>query len=116
MSTKQLSQRQTRWSEFLSRFDFQIIYRPGKFATKPDSLSKKSGDLPSKGGDDERLSHRSQVVIKPHNLLELHATDNLLVNIEDSDSSELTELEEEEIDLLLSEYEEDKLALPPSEK
>ena len=84
--------------------------------TKPDSLTRRSGDLPSKGGDYERLSHRSQVVIKPHNLLEVHATDNLLVNVEDSDSSELTELEEEEIDLLLSEYEEDELALPPSEK
>ncbi len=81
--------------------------------TKPDSLTRRSGDLPSKGGNDERLSHRSQVVIKPHNLLEVHASDNLLVNVKDSDSGELTELEKEEIDLLLSE---DKLALPLSKK
>lgn len=103
-------------SEFLSRFDFQIIYRPGKLGRKPDSLTRRSRDRTSKGGADEWLSHQNQVVIKPHNLLEVHATDNPLVNVEDSDSSELTEVEEEEIDVLLSEQEEDELELPPSEE
>ncbi|KKF94149.1 Retrotransposable element Tf2 155 kDa protein type 1 [Ceratocystis platani] len=28
MSTKQLNRRQARWSEFLSRFNFHIVYRP----------------------------------------------------------------------------------------
>ncbi|KAG9590724.1 hypothetical protein KCU77_g7839, partial [Aureobasidium melanogenum] len=36
-TTKQLSQRQARWSEFLSRFDFKIIYRPGKQAYHPET-------------------------------------------------------------------------------
>ena len=39
MTTKQLNRRQARWSEFLSEFNFRIIYRPGKQGTKPDSLS-----------------------------------------------------------------------------
>lgn len=30
MSTKNLNRRQSRWSEFLSRFQFHIVYRPGK--------------------------------------------------------------------------------------
>ena len=53
MSTKQLSRRQARWSEFLSRFNFKIVYRPGKQGAKPDALTRRSGDL-LKGGD-ERL-------------------------------------------------------------
>jgi hypothetical protein len=46
MTTKLLSQRQTRWSEFLSRFNFRIVHRPGKLAGKPDALSRKSDDRP----------------------------------------------------------------------
>ena len=30
MTTKQLNCRQARWAEFLSEFNFQISYRPGK--------------------------------------------------------------------------------------
>ena len=39
MITKQLSQQQVRWSEFLADFDFNIIYRPGVQGTKPDALT-----------------------------------------------------------------------------
>jgi transposase InsO family protein len=66
MSTKLLNRRQARWSEFLSRFDFQITYRPGKAGGKPDALTRRSGDLPTAG--DERLQHQSQVILKSHNL------------------------------------------------
>jgi hypothetical protein len=72
MSTKLLSRRQARWSEFLSRFNFTIVYRPGKSGGKPDALTRRSGDLPKEG--DERLLHQSQVVIKPRNILTVAAT------------------------------------------
>jgi reverse transcriptase-like protein len=36
MTTKLLNQRQIRWSEFLSRFNFRIVYRPGVQGGKPD--------------------------------------------------------------------------------
>ena len=62
MTTKQLNRRQARWSEFLSRFRFKIQYRPGKQGIKPDSLTRRSQDLPEEG--DERLQHQSQTVIK----------------------------------------------------
>ena len=50
-TTKLLNRRQARWSEFLSRFNFKIKYRPGKAGGKPDALTRRSGDLP-KGGDE----------------------------------------------------------------
>jgi len=40
-----LSQRQIRWYEFLSRFDFKLIYRAGKKSGKPDLLSRRSDHL-----------------------------------------------------------------------
>jgi hypothetical protein len=66
MSTKKLNRRQARWSEFLSRFNFNIVYRPGKQSVKPDSLTRRSEDLPEEG--DERLLHQSQTVLKRENL------------------------------------------------
>jgi hypothetical protein len=63
MTTKLLNRRQARWSEFLSRFDFVIVYQPGKQGGKPDALTRRSGDLPKEG--DERLRHQSQVILKP---------------------------------------------------
>jgi hypothetical protein len=39
MSTKQLNQCQVRWAEFLSQFNFVIMYRPGSKAVLPDALS-----------------------------------------------------------------------------
>src|SRR5690606_26027912 len=66
MTTKLLNRRQARWSEFLSRFDFKITYRPGKAGGKPDALTRRSGDLPREG--DERLALQHQVVLKPKNL------------------------------------------------
>ncbi|KAH0358938.1 hypothetical protein KCU65_g10168, partial [Aureobasidium melanogenum] len=66
MSTKMLNRRQARWSEFLSRFNFTIVYRPGKQGVKPDSLTRRSEDMPKEG--DERLLHQSQTVLKRENL------------------------------------------------
>jgi hypothetical protein len=66
MTTKKLNRRQARWSEFLSRFNFTIVYRPGKQGIKPDSLTRRSQDMPQEG--DERLLHQSQTVLKRHNL------------------------------------------------
>ncbi len=72
-TTKMLNRRQARWSEFLSRFNFRIQYRPGKQGQKPDALTRRSEDLPKEG--DERLQHQSQVVLKRENFepLECHS-------------------------------------------
>lgn len=67
MTTKQLSQRQVRWSEFLSQFDFIIKAVPGKDNSKPDALTRRSQDLPQTE-DDDRLKARQKSLLKPHNL------------------------------------------------
>lgn len=81
MTTKLLSRRQARWSEFLSRFDFTINYRPGKAGGKPDALTRRSGDLPLEEGDEREL-HRQQIVLKPRNL-RLSATNSNTTTIEE---------------------------------
>ena len=94
MTTKQLSRRQARWSEYLSRFDFQIMYRPGKSGGKPDALTRRSQDLP-KGEDDPRIKIQHQVVLKPRNLELLAnglADEPLEENVEASEQSEPLEI------------------------
>ena len=72
MTKKLLNRRQARWSEFLTRFDYEIVCRPGKSNGKADALTRRPGDLPE--GGDERLKNMEQVVLKPQNLpKELHS-------------------------------------------
>ncbi|RYO77870.1 hypothetical protein DL764_010172 [Monosporascus ibericus] len=67
-TTKLLNQRQVRWSEFLSDFRFQIIYRPGTKATVPDALSRQPGVQPAdrSSTDDDRVAHRYRTMLPPH--------------------------------------------------
>lgn len=70
MTTNTLSRRQARWSEYLSRFNFKIVYQPGKMNGKADALTCRSGDLPSE--EDEQILQQSRIVLKPENFLEVH--------------------------------------------
>jgi len=63
MSTKLLNRHQARWSESLSRFNFRIVYRPGKQSTKPDALTRRSGDRP-KEGDERQLQDNRQTLVR----------------------------------------------------
>jgi hypothetical protein len=47
MSKKLFNRRQAKWSELLSRFTYEIVYRPGKSNRK---LTRRPGDLPEGGG------------------------------------------------------------------
>jgi hypothetical protein len=62
MTTKNLNRRQARWAEFLAEFNFRIVYRPGKQGTKPDSLTRRPGDVP-KGITDDRVQHQLQTIL-----------------------------------------------------
>ena len=53
-----------RWSEFLSRFNFRITYKPGHTNVRPDALSRKPEHHPQ-DVDDDRLSNRRRPVIPP---------------------------------------------------
>jgi len=48
---KLLNRRQAWWSEFLTRFDCEIVYRLGRSNAKADALTRRPGDLPE-GGDE----------------------------------------------------------------
>jgi len=67
MTTKQLNRRQARWAEFLSEFNFKIMYRPGKQGEKPDILTRRSQDFP-KGFNDERRHQQVQTLLQDHQL------------------------------------------------
>jgi len=65
-TTKSLSQRQVRWSEFLSQFNFRIVYRPGNRAIQPDALSRKAEDRPEKADlADDRIKNRQRTILPP---------------------------------------------------
>ena len=66
MSSKLLSRRQARWSDFFSNFNFKIIYRPGSLNNKTDALTRQSGNVFKKG--DSRRQFQWQTVLKKDNL------------------------------------------------
>jgi hypothetical protein len=70
--TKLLNRRQARWSQFLSQFNFKIVYRPGTASGKLDTLTRRSVDLPN-AGDDRSLENQT-TIIKAENILQLSAT------------------------------------------
>ncbi|KAL7281605.1 hypothetical protein ACG7TL_004922 [Trametes sanguinea] len=59
-TTKILTRRQARWSEFLSQFNFVIRFRPRKLGAKPDALTRRWDIYPKEGGSDYS-------VVNPHN-------------------------------------------------
>jgi hypothetical protein len=51
-TTKLLSRRQARWSEFLHQFNLLIHFRPRKLGAKPDSLTRRWDVYPKEGDKD----------------------------------------------------------------
>jgi len=59
--TKELTDRQIRWSEVLSGFAFKIEFRPGKEGGKPDALTRRKADMPQEG--DKRLTQKERILL-----------------------------------------------------
>jgi len=57
-----LNQRQARWLEFLSQFNYTIEFVPGKAHGKADALTRMAGQTEEEALEDE--THRTQVVLK----------------------------------------------------
>jgi len=51
-TSKVLTRRQARWSEYLSQFNLIVRFRPGRLGTKPDSLTRR-WDVYPKGGNSD---------------------------------------------------------------
>lgn len=63
MTSRRLTERQVRWSQFLSQFNFRLEFRAGKNALRPDALSRRDQDLPQNASDD-RLREREFQLLK----------------------------------------------------
>lgn len=119
MTTKALSRRQARWSEYLSQFDFKILYQPRKINGKADALTRRSGDFPSL--EDEQVVQQSRVILKPENFLRIHSAEILADDVLEkplSDSS-LSDINELDLAQLRFDIQPDELSLPqvqPSEE
>ena len=50
MSNKLLNRRQARWSEFFSKLNFKITYKPSSLNNKTDVLTRQSGNIFKKKG------------------------------------------------------------------
>ena len=66
MTTKVLTSKQARWMEFISDFNFQIMFTPGKDNQKADILSRREQDLETH--EKVKLDSRSRVLLAPGRL------------------------------------------------
>ena len=110
-TTKQLNGRQVRWNEELANFDIHIEYRPGLEGGKPDTLMRRSGDLPTP--KDTRKTQRN-ITLQPREkywraAIQLRTTETY--QIEENDTKELEKAGEED-----SQFQEIKKALQTGEK
>jgi hypothetical protein len=69
-STKLLTRRQARWSEYLSPFNFTLRFRPGKLGAKPDALTRRRDVYPKEGdsGYANANPHNYKSVFTPEQL------------------------------------------------
>ena len=73
-TTKVLTRRQARWSEYLSQFNLVIRFRPGKLGTKPDSLTRR-WDVYPKGGNSDYAT------VNPSNLHPMFTQEQIAVSL-----------------------------------
>ena len=71
MTTRKLNERQVRWSQALTRYNFTLQYRPGTLGGLPDSLTRRPQDLPA-NKEDERVQYRQMRLLKPEHLQSAH--------------------------------------------
>ncbi len=100
MSIKLLSRRQVRWSEFLSRFNFKIVYRSNELNTRVDALTRWSENL-FLNEKNSRREHQWQIVLKSKNL-----KIQVLINVLDDSDSEAFESSDSKSESVISEQSE----------
>lgn len=59
---QQLTERQMRWAEILSRYNFTLAYRPGTQNGRADALSRREQDTPKDLQDDRLLGRQRQLL------------------------------------------------------
>jgi len=75
MTTKELNERQARWMQELSQYNFKIEYRTGKEGGKPDALTRREGDLPTAG--DKRLTRNVGILLPKEQCCDIPETEEI---------------------------------------
>jgi len=73
-TTKVLTQRQARWSKYLSQFNLVIRFHPGHLGTKPDALIRR-WDIYPKGGNTDYAT------VNSHNFKPIFTQEQLIASI-----------------------------------
>jgi transposase InsO family protein len=73
-TTKMLSRRQARWSEYLSGFNLLIRFRPGRLGTKPDALTRRYDVYPKEGDSGYARAN-------PHNFKPIFGSESLSASV-----------------------------------
>jgi hypothetical protein len=73
-TTKVLTRRQVRWSEYLSAFNLVIRFRPGRLGAKPDALTRRWDVYPKEGRSD-------YATVNPHNFRPVFAQEQLTASL-----------------------------------
>jgi len=79
MTTKELSERQARWMQELNQYNFKIEYRPGKEGGKPDTLTRRDGDLPIAG--DKRLTRNVGILLPRERYWDIPETEEIKLDV-----------------------------------
>ncbi len=83
MSIKQLSRHQACWSEFLSRFNYCIVYHFNKINDKLNALTRHSEDFfKERNTFNSQHQYQHQTILKTH-VLNLDIVENLALDIFD---------------------------------
>ena len=73
-TTKILTRRQVRWSEYLHQFNFVIRFRPGKLGAKPDAMTRRWDVYPKEGDI-------GYAQVNPHNFRPIFTNDQLTTSL-----------------------------------
>jgi len=79
MTTKELNERQARWMQEQSQYNFKIEYRPGKEGGKPDALTRREGDLPTAG--DKRLTRNVRILLPKERYWDILNTEGIKLDM-----------------------------------
>jgi len=72
MEAKKLNRRQARWVLYLSRFNFNLVYKPGPTMGKADALSRCADHKEGMGHDNENVILLKPEFFKVHALCQGH--------------------------------------------
>jgi len=86
-TTKELTDRQIRWSEDLSGFDFRIEFRPGKQVVKPDAMTRRKADMPQEG--DERLTQKEGILLPKEKYFDTDIHEMEMMRFEETNDKEI---------------------------